>query len=140
MSRCQSWSGRSTRKEPGPAATVEPPAALDQPTFAHHAQHALAVHAPAEPPPHPRGHQPVAVGRVLDRDIDDRGLDLVGRRLAWRRERAPGPGDAVDRLPADLRAARHHRAPVALADKLARPGDAHAYSQSRKNFPAISSS
>jgi hypothetical protein len=30
-------------KEPGPAAAIKAPAALDQTPLAHHAQHALAV-------------------------------------------------------------------------------------------------
>ncbi len=66
---------------PRPPPAVEPAAALDEPALGHHAQHALAVHRPAEPPPHPRRHQPVAVGRVgLDLG-DDRRLDHVDGRL-----------------------------------------------------------
>jgi hypothetical protein len=53
---------------------------LDQLALAHHPQHALAVDRDAEPAAHERRHHPVAVGLVCFRDLDDRGLDLIGRR------------------------------------------------------------
>jgi hypothetical protein len=96
-------------EEPGPAPTPGRAAALDEPALAHHAQHPLAVDRPPEPPAHPRGHQPGAVGRVLHGDVDDRGLDLVHGRLRRRCRCSPRPRDAVDRLPADFQDARHDR-------------------------------
>ena len=83
------------------------------------------------------GYMPAAVARVAK----------ISRQAIYRtpKTRPPGRGrpalrDAIDRLAADLRHARHRRGRVALGDQLAGPGDAHAYSQSRKSFPAISNS
>ena len=60
------------------------------------------------------------------------------RRLALGRH--PRLRSAVEGLPGDLRHARHGRKGVALGDELAGPGDALSHSQSRKSFPATSSS
>ena len=127
-------------EEPGPAPARLGPPALDQLALAHHAQHPLAVHRPTEPAADPGGHDPIPVGRVLLGDLDDRLLDLVGRRALARIQRPPGSGDAVDRLAADLQHARHDRNLVAAVDELARPGDALVHSQPRNASPAISSS
>jgi hypothetical protein len=132
--------GAFDAEEPRPAPTLQRAAALDQLALAHHPEHALSVHAPAESPAHPRGHHPVAVGRVGLGLRDDRRLDLAGRRACRCRRRPARLRDAVDRLAADLCHARHRRRAIALGDQLTRPGDAHPYSQSRKSFPAISSS
>jgi hypothetical protein len=127
-------------EEPRPAPAIERPAALDQPALAHHPEHALAVHALAEPPPHPRGHHPVAVGRVGLGDLDDRGLDLVHGWLRRRCRRPPGPGNTVDRLPADLQDARHDGRAMPGRHQLAGVGDALAHSHALKPFPRISAS
>ena len=46
----------------------------------------------------------------------------------------------IERLPADLKNARHRRRGEPARNQLARPGDAHAHSQPRNASPAISSS
>jgi hypothetical protein len=127
-------------EEPGPAATVEPPAALDQPALAHHPQHALAVDRPAELAADQRRDHAVAVGLVGLGELDDRRLRFIDRRALASCLGRPGLRDAVDRLAADLGDARHHRGRVALGDELAGPGDALPHSQSRKSFPEISNS
>jgi hypothetical protein len=140
MSRCQSWSGRSTRKKPGRRPARLAPTALDQPALAHHAQDALAVDRPAELADSERRDHPVAVGLVLLGDVDDRGFHLIGTRSRASRCGRRPPRDTVDRLAADLGDARHDRGRMALRDELAGPGDALPHSQSRKSFPATSSS
>jgi hypothetical protein len=132
--------GALDAEEPRPASTPGRAPALEQPALAHHAQHALAVDRPPEPPPDPRRDQPVAIGRVGLRLGDDRRLDLVRGRPARRRWHAPGPGDAVDRLAADLQDARHDRRAMPGRRQLAGVGDALAHSHARKPFPKISAS
>ena len=71
--------------------------------------------------------------------MGDRGRPATGQ--VRRQPRADGLTTFSLRvLAADLRDARHYRGRVAFGDELAGPGDAHAYSQSRKSFPEISSS
>ena len=64
-------------EEPWPAAVGLVRATLDQPPFAHHPQHPLAVDRPAQRARHPGGDDPVAVSRVALGNFDDRPLDVV---------------------------------------------------------------
>jgi hypothetical protein len=111
---------------PRSSAAIEPATALDQAPLAHDAQHALAVDGATELSDDQRGEHPVAVGLVVAGDVNGRLLDVIGRRALTASPGRPGLRDAVDRLAADLRDARHHRGRVALGDELAGPGDAHA--------------
>jgi hypothetical protein len=77
ISRCHSRPGAQP-EEPGPAPARLMRAAPDQPFLAHHAQHPLVVHRPAQPAPNPGGHDPLAVGRVLLGDLDDRRTGRQG--------------------------------------------------------------
>jgi hypothetical protein len=107
----QAWSP-ATQQSPRPSPSWLVRAALDQLALAQHAQHALVVHGPAELADNPGGDDPVAVGRVLFCDLDDRPLDLVdGRSRSSRGGRRLGR-DAVDRLTADLQDARQRRRAV----------------------------
>src|SRR5437667_6894721 len=125
-------------EEAGPPAARDRAAALDQALLAHHPQHPFAVNRNAELAPRERPDHPVAVGRVLLGDLDDRLLDRTPRRPPlWRAARLRPP---VERLAADLRDARHGRRRVALGDELTRAGDALSHSHSRNSFPAISNS
>ena len=105
MSRCQSWSGRSTRKKPGPAPAALGAAALQQPVLAHQPLHALAVDRPrrarATRAPRPSG----AVGRVRARDLEHDAIDVVQRAaLAGGRSlRVPNRAVASFLVPADGR-------------------------------------
>jgi hypothetical protein len=74
---------------------------LDQPALAHHPEHALAVHRPAQPAARPRTDHAVAVGRVRLGVGDDRRVDIVDRRPRRRPRRAARLGDAIEGLPAD---------------------------------------
>src|SRR3989442_539689 len=74
----------------GPEGARPPPARdgvapLDPALLAHHPQHPLAVHGDAELAPGQRPDHPVAVGRVLLRDLDDRLLDRTTRWPPLRR-------------------------------------------------------
>jgi hypothetical protein len=84
-------------------------AGLDQPALAHHAQHPLALYRPAEPPPHHAVTSRYPSLGLVSASATIAGLDLVGRRPARRGRRSPRLGDALDRLAADLRHARHRR-------------------------------
>jgi hypothetical protein len=125
-------------EDAGPLPALERATALDQLALAHHPQHPLAVHRPPQLAPHERGHQPIAVGLVVGRDLDDRLLDRIERRPSLRHR--PRRRHSVERLPADLHHPRHRRGGEAARDQLARPGDALAHSQPRNASPAISSS
>jgi hypothetical protein len=89
-------------EEAGPAAAIEPPAALDEPVLEHRAQHALTVHGPTELADHERRDHPVAVGLVGQRDVDDCGVCLVDRPGRPPRGRLPRLGDAAGRVASDL--------------------------------------
>ena len=125
-------------EEAWPLPPLERTAALDQLPLSHHPQHPLAVDRDAELAADEGADHPVAVGLVGLRELNDRFLDRIGRRPTLRH--APRLRRPVERLPAHLQDARHRREGIALGDQQAGPGDAHAYSQPAKAFPAISSS
>ena len=115
-------------------------AALDQLALAHHPQHSLLVHRPAQLPADPSGDQPVAVGRVALGDLNDRQLNPVDRWPASSLRCPARLGDTVDSLPADPQDARHDRRAMTGSDELTGVGDAQRHSPLRKPFPKISSS
>ena len=115
-------------------------APLDQLALAHHPQHALLVHGPAQLPADPCGHEPVAVSRVRLSHLDDRHLDLVDRLTLRGVRWPPRFGNAVDSLAADPEDARHDRRSMPAGDELTGLGDALSHSHVRKPFPRISSS
>jgi hypothetical protein len=115
-------------------------AALDQPPFAHHPQHPLAVHRPTQLALNPGRDEPVAVSRVGFGDLHDRRLDIVEGRTPGSVRCPPRPGDAVDSLAADSQDARHDRRAMPGGNELTGVGDAQRHSHVRKPFPRISSS
>jgi hypothetical protein len=127
-------------EEPRPTSVRLAGATLDQLALAHHAQHPLAVHRPAQLALHPGGHDPIAVGRVLLGDLDDRPLDLVDRRPPGSVRCPARAGDRVGRLAADLKYTRHDCRAMPGGHELTGVGDAFGHSHVRNPFPKSSSS
>ena len=140
MSRCHSCPGRSTLKNPGRRRRGS--CVRRWISLRSRITRSTRLRLIARPSLRvdPGGHDPVAVGRVLLGDLDDRGLDLVDRRPRASRGRRSLGRDAVDRLPADLQDARQRRRAVPLGDELTGVGDALGHSHVRNPFPRISSS